>query len=547
MNGNKVIFASVVVVVFLIVIAMVVAVAGKSGTGGKSLEKLVAGVDVTQADPVKASVELTNNSLFDEVPEITKYPLKVEGTGDVDIEIFTSGEKAGTGTDSWLIEVAEKFNQSGTVLDSGKSVSISVRSVSSGLAADYIASGKYLPDLYTPSNELFGEYCKANGGSITLYNERLVGNTAGVLVKKGSGYTDVESVIEDVREGNLNLGYTNPQTSATGLNLLLTILRTYDSNNMFSDTAVEAFADFNNNIPFVAYTTQQMRDSASNGSLDGMVSEYQAYINDTNLTASYDFIPFGERHDNPLYIVNATDKTADELKAIELINQYLMSDESQAIATKDGFNQNDDYASDVKASGSDVSKALEVYKLNKDGDRPIIAVFVADCSGSMNGEPMLALKESLTNGMQYINSNNYVGLVSFNDDVTIELPIAQFDLTQKSYFQGAVNRMSAGGGTASYDALTIAMDMIETAKADHPDAKCMIFLLSDGAVNRGYSLKTVTPALSDSKIPVYAIGYGDGVDKDELNAVAAVNEAATIYADSDDIIYQIKSLFNSNL
>ena len=35
-----------------------------------------------------------------ELPDIKSYPLSVTGTGDINIEIFSSPEKAGTGTDS---------------------------------------------------------------------------------------------------------------------------------------------------------------------------------------------------------------------------------------------------------------------------------------------------------------------------------------------------------------------------------------------------------------------------------------------------------------
>lgn len=553
MKSNKKIFVGVVAVLVVIVLAIVGAVNSASSPKvdsdgnimGKGIDELLKRVSVTDAEPVKASVNMADTSLYDEMPEIDKYPLAVKGTGQVDIEIFTSGEKAGKNTDSWLIECAESFNNSGVTTSDGKSVSISVRSVSSGLAADYIISNKYLPDLYTPSNILFGEYAIDNGADMRLYTERLVGNTAGILVKKNSSYKDVKSVIDAVIAGQFNLGYTNPQTSATGLNLLIELLNTHGG--VDSDDAQSAFSKFNDNIPFVAYTTQQMRDSATGGSLDGMVTEYQAYINDKSLTSDYDFIPFGIRHDNPLYIVAESSKSETQLEAIKLINDYLVGSEAQNLATKDGFNANNDYKSSYETYGSEIVRALKVYKDKKDAGKDIIAVFVADCSGSMDGDAIIQLKESLTNGMQYINDNNYVGFVSYSSNVTRELPIAQFDLNQKSYFQGAINRLQANGGTSTYEALCVAVDMVQKAKVDHPDAKCMIFLLSDGNANGHYSLNDITYAVRDSEIPVYTIAYTDAADKEELGKLSNINEAATISADSDDIIYKIKSLFNAQL
>lgn len=535
-----------IIVMVAVIIGVVVKRAGNISSGGggisgtkqdMTLDEMYNELDVEQATPVKGTVTLDTPDLYDELPEIDKYPLSVEGSGDVDIEIFTSGEKAGKDNDSWLIDVASSFNSSDVKTSDGKTVSMSVRSVPSGTAADYIISGKYLPDLYTPSNTLFGEYAISNNGSLGLYADRLVGNTAGILVKKDSGYTTADEVIKAVQDNKITMGYTNPQTSAAGLNLLLTLLRGGDDN----------FTKFNANIPYVAYTTQQMRDSASNGTLDAMLSEYQAYINDNNLTSMYDFIAFGVRHDNPVYICNKSGKTAAELEGVKLVVDYCKSDEMQKIAAQKGFNANDDYTSAEEFSGAQVTQGLKTYKKTKDNGKDIIAVFVADCSGSMDGDPMNQLKNSLTNGAQYINDNNYVGLVSYSNSVTIEVPIAQFDLNQRSYFQGAVNNLIASGGTASYDAVVVAVKMITEAKAQHPDAKCMLFLLSDGYANNGYSMDEITSALRTSGIPVYTIGYGDDADTGELARLSGINEAASINADSDDIIYKIKSLFNSQL
>ena len=48
----------------------------------------------------------------DELPDIeSSYPFVVVGNGDVNIEIFSSGEKAAeSGSDSFLTEMAKKFN-----------------------------------------------------------------------------------------------------------------------------------------------------------------------------------------------------------------------------------------------------------------------------------------------------------------------------------------------------------------------------------------------------------------------------------------------------
>ena len=56
----------------------------------------------------------------------------------------------------------------------------------------------------------------------------------------------------------------------------------------------------------------------------------------------------------------------------------------QKIATKKGFNANDDYTSSDEFSGALVTQGLKTYKKTKDNGRDIIAVFVADCSCLVN-------------------------------------------------------------------------------------------------------------------------------------------------------------------
>ena len=191
---NNGVVVAVLVLTAVLVFALVyagISLVGSLSSGGtmdtdkaqKRLNRLVSSIEVTELEPQKASVQIGTTSLADELPEIDKYPLTVEGYGTLDVEIFTSPEKGGTGTDSWLVEVAEDFNRAGYTID-GQTVSVSVRTLASGLAADYIVSGKYRPDAFTPSNELWISMLQANGVEAACVEERLVGNVAGIVVSR---------------------------------------------------------------------------------------------------------------------------------------------------------------------------------------------------------------------------------------------------------------------------------------------------------------------------------------------------------------------------
>lgn len=522
----------------------------KENATGK-LKKICKDININEVEPRKAPIDLGVKDVKDTIPNIDKYPAKVENTTDSYIEIFSTGEKVGNGKDGWLIDVANNFNESKFEIN-GKIISVKVREIASGLGMDYIISEKYLPDAYSPSNELWGEMIKANGKTIELCDDRMVGNVAGILISKEKydelikkyGAINLKNITQAVANGEINMGYTNPFASATGLNFLVSTLATFDSSNPLSEKAIDGFNEFQNNIPLIAYTTLQLRNSAESGILDGFIMEYQTYINSPELKTDYIFTPFGYRHDSPLYSVG---NLSNEKK--EILNKFIefyKQDKYQELAVKDGFNALEDYKCEIEnLDGNTILQAQKLWKENKNGDKPIVAVFVADVSGSMEGEPLNELKKSLLNGSRYIGEENSIGLVTYSNDVNINLPIEKFDLNQRSLFTGAVQDMDASGGTATFDAIAVAVQMLLDEKEKNPDAKLMLFVLSDGETNIGHSLDDLREILESVKIPVHTIGYNANIEA--LENISRINEATSINADSDDVIYKLGSLFNAEM
>ena len=514
----------------------------------KQLNKLYANVSVSTEAPVKGQIDISPADVGDTLPDISKFPITVKNTTNQFVEIFTSTEKGGTGMDNWLAEVATEFNNA-KIQVNGKPVSVKIRNIASGTAADYIRSGKYMPDAYTPSNELFGEMIKASGVKTELISKRLAGNVPGIVISKSRhdalissyGAVNVKTVTEAISNNEFSMGYTDPFSSSTGINFLVTALSTFDKSNLLSDKAVQGFEKFQENIPFLASTTTQMRDAAKSGVLDGFVLEYQTYINTDELKNEYVFTPFGIRHDNPLYAIGNLPK--GKLDIVKKFAEFALQEKYQKKAQAKGFNELDNYKSEMPVvKGSLLASAQKLWKDKKNGGKPIAAVFVTDVSGSMAGEPLNRLKESLLKGQKNLGKDNSIGLVSYSNDVTINLPIKKYDTTQRSLFVGAVNSLQADGGTATFDGIIVALKMLQEEKAVNPNIKPMIFVLSDGETNRGHSLKDIKELIETFKVPIYTIGYN--ADIQALQSISSINEAASINADTDDVVYKIANLFN---
>ncbi len=487
--------------------------------------------------------------------DISVFELTTEGSGDINLEIAAPSELSGAAPDNWLNIIADDFNKERKTID-GKTVSVTVRKIASGEAVTYIADGNYKPDLYIPSSYAWGEMLTAKGVKTTTLAERTLGNTAGILMEKDTYDTfidkyetlSLDKVIEASLAGDLTFAYTNPYTSATGLNALASTLTAFDAKDPLSDAAQQKLLDYQKQSPPVAYTTGVLVNQASKGIIKAMVMEEQAYVNKPELK-NYVYEPFGIRHDHPMYTFDWV--SAEKREAAELFTEYCLSEKAQELGTGKGFNRHDDYKSqNTDFTGQQYLSAQTIWKQSKDGGQPIIACFVADISGSMDGLPLNQLKESLLATKGYISENNYVGLVSYASKVHVNLPIERFDATQKAYFSGAVKNLNTEDSTATYDAVLVAMKLMMDKKEEVPNAKMMLFVLSDGDQNYGYDLNRVAPIIGGLKIPVYSIGYNlsknSGAEK-ELTRMSNINEAAMINADSENLINQLRNLFNTQL
>jgi len=514
-----------------------------------TLPTIIKGIDVTNVAHKGVPIEIDGTDLKDILPDISKYPPQVEKSTTSYIEIFSSPEKAGSGTDGWLTEVARDFNRAEMIIE-GKQVSVRLRGIASGQGADYITSQKHLPDAYTPSNELWGEMIISRGIKAELIQKRLAGNVAGILLTKAKreelegryGKINITTIINAVAKNQLQMGYTNPLASSTGLNFLISTLQAIDGSNPLSYRAVSGFESFQDNIPVVAYTTLQMRESARSGILEGFILEYQTYINTPDIR-SYEFIPFGVRHDSPIYAIGEI--SPEKMKILSEFIDFTQREKYQKLANEYGFNGLDQYQPESgPVSGDVIIQAQKIWKEEKD-PMPICAVFVADVSGSMEGEPLNKLKRSLMEGQKYIGNDNLVGLISYSDDVHIDLPISKFELKNRSLFSGAVHDLQTGGSTATFDGIAVALDMLQKEKEKDPNLKLRIFVLSDGETNRGHSLNEIRGIVEESGIPIYTIGYN--ADIEALREISRINEAASINADTDDVVYELRNLFNAEM
>ena len=115
------------------------------------LDSLMTKVEVNEVTDPVMDIYQEETSALDTLADIDTFPLVLEGHGQINLEIAAPSEFSGEAPDDWLIQMGRVFNSNEYTID-GKTISISIRKISSGEAATYIGAGAYKPDVYIPSN-----------------------------------------------------------------------------------------------------------------------------------------------------------------------------------------------------------------------------------------------------------------------------------------------------------------------------------------------------------------------------------------------------------
>jgi Ca-activated chloride channel family protein len=449
--------------------------------------------------------------------------------------------------------VAEDFNNAGITLSDGSVAGVDLRSIASGTAYQFLARGDEIPQGFTPSNELWVQMAN-EFQPMTEVRPSTVSNVAGIVMKDETadelrakyGELTPETLVDAVIAGDLVMGYTDPFASSTGLNFLLTVLDDIaegDSDRLTSPDVASVFEQFQRQVPFVALTTLQMRDSVANdtGTLDAFVMEWQTYSNTESLHDGYEFIPFGVRHDNPLEAVG--DLTPSQSEALEAFAAFAEQPQYKQSAADFGFDPPAFEPTVQVPSGSTLIDVQNVWKDKKDGGRPVATVFVVDTSGSMEGTRIEAVQKAMLSAREFIKPGTEVGVVEFNDVATKRLDIGEFDLNQQAKYAAIAEDLSPGGGTAMYDGIVLGLKMLEDQRALDPDVKPILVVLTDGQTTDGLTFDDVDEEVEGLRIPIYTVGFE--ADLDELGRVSSLVEAASIDASEEDVEFKIAALFNA--
>lgn len=485
------------------------------------------------------------------------------------LEIISSSEKgnAKKQDERWLVDVADAFNQKKVKASSGQTIQVGIRNAASGLGSRLITSKVAQPNGYTPTNDLWLERLKDQGVKWQMIQPALLPGNAGFVVRDDtyqelakSGSVTLDRLLDAIASGKLKIGYPNPYTSSSSLNLLYTLLwqaaghgqdkQPLTVQDLQNPKISSVFDAFQKQVIVTTVTTQELKDifTRDRDKLQAVLLDSQSYQSLKQLPGfeNIKYIPFGIPQTSPLVGFNWN--TPVQQEALKKFAAFATSDAMQKRTTVQPEVLQYLKRKDLPPipSGEVLTAAQSFWKKRKDGGRTVYMMLVIDTSGSMEGDRIKGVRAGLQTAIQEINPGNQVGLIAFSDKVRVLVPLAPFDTLQHKRLLAAVDSLQADGSTALYDGMAVGLaQLMEHHKTD-PNGLFRLLLLSDGERTTGLEFKQIKDILQFSDVRTYPIAYGE-VNQQEMQAIASLREATVQSSNPQNVQRLLKEIFQTNL
>lgn len=170
--------------------------------------------------------------------------------------------------------------------------------------------------------------------------------------------------------------------------------------------------------------------------------------------------------------------------------------------------------SDFEVYEDGVLQEIDYFEHGVDAAIPTSIVLLIDTSSSMRGEELAAATRAARRFVNEAPPRAEIAIVSF-DQIT---RLVQDFTSDRALLAGALDRLETGGGTALYDGVVTALDILERSQGQRQS----MVVLSDGkdldSVSRFSELRR---RLEQSPVVVYAVGY---YSNDDRKRYASLNQ-----------------------
>jgi Ca-activated chloride channel family protein len=195
-----------------------------------------------------------------------------------------------------------------------------------------------------------------------------------------------------------------------------------------------------------------------------------------------------------------------------------------------------------------VHLAIDLKALEAKSDRrlPMNVSLVIDRSGSMRGDKIAHTRAAAKHLVSQLNDQDTLSIVSYSDDVRVDLPASRVDAEVKRNALAAISRIRAGGSTNLSGGLFRGQSEVERNVRQGQVNR--VLLMSDGLANRGIidtaQLARRVQQASQRGLSVTTLGVGTDYNEDLMTAVADHGGGNYYFIESPKAI---ASVFNQEL
>ncbi len=506
-------------------------------------------------------------------------PLTGEKLGKEEKPIFVTGEPGSSGTiHQGIINAIIAPNNANVAKPT-----IFAPSVSHWLALVNYQTGRQVFDLAdSPSTALapvvmaiwesrLQALQQANGGAPVGWEELLQ------VMQSSNGWADY-GISGD--RTTVYYGHTDPYVSSTALSTLIaefyasakynagnTDLRRLSMQEVQNPAVQQGVRDIENLIKHYSSRTTEFKEYIAQGPsyLDFVALEENdlIYINQgkTNYQPPEKLVALYPKegtfwHEHPFGIVNADWTTDEQRAAAKIFTEYVRSVDVQQKILESGFRpvnpavplgypivpelgvDPNQPTTVLDVPDPDVIAAVQASWQYVKKQADVLVVF--DVSGSMTGSKIDQAKQAALAFLDNMPSQNRVGLVKFNQNVEMAVPLASYEGASTTIRQ-QVQALEAGGDTALYDSIIEAINVMRAGDDGTQNRIKAIVVLSDGKDTASFNalndvITTIASAQGDrNPVLVIPVAYGSDADISALNAIARAASTKVQSGDPKDI------------
>lgn len=180
-------------------------------------------------------------------------------------------------------------------------------------------------------------------------------------------------------------------------------------------------------------------------------------------------------------------------------------------------------------------QAIHESQVDLQARPPVALSLCIDNSGSMQGQPMELVLDSIRLISEHLKDTDQIAVISFSNDAKIWLPLQPHQAQAKAAIQTILAELKADASTAMFAGLDAALDDLRKSESLLPRR---LLLLTDGHPNSGPSSADALARIVRQKrggTVVSTFGYGSNHNESILQAIATAGGGGYTYVESESM------------